>query len=171
MARRRMFSLDIVDTDLFLDMPSSVRLLYYDLGMRADDEGFVTPQKILRLTGASGDDLKILIGKGFAHIFEDGVLVILHWNKNNYIQSDRKTLSEYHNKIPLLEGINSVYKMDTQVRLGKNSIEKEKINKREKAPPFPKGRELFDTDAAFEEAIAAWEASTGRVHPRNKVTL
>ena len=41
MARRRMFSLDVVDTDAFLDMPSSAQNLYFHLGMRADDEGFV----------------------------------------------------------------------------------------------------------------------------------
>ncbi len=36
-----MFSLDVVNTDRFLDMSTSARLLYFDLGMRADDEGFV----------------------------------------------------------------------------------------------------------------------------------
>lgn len=41
MARRRMFSLDVVDTDRFLDMPSSTQALYFHLGMRADDDGFV----------------------------------------------------------------------------------------------------------------------------------
>ena len=54
MANRRMFSLDVVDTDAFLDMPCSARLLYYDLGMRADDDGFLSDaKKILRFTGAS----------------------------------------------------------------------------------------------------------------------
>ena len=41
MAKRRMFSLDIVDTDSFLDMPASTQNLYFHLGMRADDDGFV----------------------------------------------------------------------------------------------------------------------------------
>ena len=31
MADRRMFSLKIVDTDKFIDMPVSARILYYDL--------------------------------------------------------------------------------------------------------------------------------------------
>lgn len=57
MARRRMFSLDIVDTDAFLDMPSSAQNLYFHLGMRADDEGFVSsPKRITSLVSSSADD-------------------------------------------------------------------------------------------------------------------
>lgn len=44
MAERRMISKKVVDTDLFLDMPVSTRLLYYDLSVRADDDGFVASQ-------------------------------------------------------------------------------------------------------------------------------
>ena len=36
MARRRMFSLDVVDTDAFLDLPSPSQALFFHLGMRAD---------------------------------------------------------------------------------------------------------------------------------------
>lgn len=46
MARRRMFSLDIVDSDQFTDLPTTARLLYYELGTRADDDGFIgNPKK------------------------------------------------------------------------------------------------------------------------------
>lgn len=46
MAKKRMFSLDVVDLDSFIEMPVSAKLLYYDLGMRADDDGFVgNPKK------------------------------------------------------------------------------------------------------------------------------
>jgi hypothetical protein len=48
MAQRRMFSLKIIDSDLFLDMPSSSQLLYFHLAMRGDDDGFVSsPKKIM----------------------------------------------------------------------------------------------------------------------------
>ena len=64
MARRRMFNLDIIDTDLFIEMPQSSRLLYYELCMRADDDGFVSsPKKIQRVVGCSDDDFKVLITK------------------------------------------------------------------------------------------------------------
>lgn len=38
MANKRMFSLDVIDTDLFLEMPTSSQALYFQLGMRADDD-------------------------------------------------------------------------------------------------------------------------------------
>ena len=53
MAQKRMFSLSVVDTDQFLEMPLSSRLLYYELGMRADDDGFVAnPKSIIALIGS-----------------------------------------------------------------------------------------------------------------------
>jgi hypothetical protein len=59
-----MFSLKVIDTDLFLEMPVSTRLLYYDLAMRADDDGFVdNPLKIIKTVGAAHDDYQLLISK------------------------------------------------------------------------------------------------------------
>lgn len=89
MANRRMFSLDIVASDAFLEMPTSTRELYFHLGMYADDEGFVNPKKIMRMIGASEDDLKVLLGKRFLLAFESGVVVVKHWKMNNYLQNDR----------------------------------------------------------------------------------
>lgn len=77
MANKRMFSLDIADTDLFLEMPTSTQALYFHLGLRADDDGFVSsPKKIIKLAGCSPDDLKVLISKGYVIPFECGVIVI-----------------------------------------------------------------------------------------------
>lgn len=58
MAIRRMFSKEIIDTDVFMDMPIPSQLLYFHLGMQADDEEFVSFSKwISRLIGTSDDDL------------------------------------------------------------------------------------------------------------------
>lgn len=90
MAQRRMFSLQIVDTDAFMDMPLSSQALYFHLGMRADDDGFVSnARRVQKLVGASDDDLKILLMKRFILAFESGVIVIKHWKISNYIQKDR----------------------------------------------------------------------------------
>ena len=90
MANKRMFALDVIDTDRFCEMPISARLLYYELGMRGDDEGFVqNPKKIMLTTGTTADDLKILAAKGYVILFDSGVLVITHWRQNNFIQKDR----------------------------------------------------------------------------------
>ena len=90
MAQRRMFSLQIVDTDAFMDMPLSAQALYFHLGMRADDDGFVSnARRVQKLVGAADDDLKLLIAKRFVLTFESGVIVLKHWKISNYIQKDR----------------------------------------------------------------------------------
>lgn len=142
MAERRMVSKKIVDTDLFLDMPATTRLLYYDLLVRADDDGFVgSPKKITKMVGGSDDDLKLLVAKQFLIPFESGVCVIRDWKIHNYIQSDRYHKTQYVDEKSLLtttpsgsyslnlpdmdtECIQDAYKMDTEVRLGKVSIGK-----------------------------------------------
>lgn len=89
-AQKRMFTMKIVDSDAFLDMPLSTQCLYFHLNMRADDDGFVgNPKRIQRLIGAGDDDLKLLIAKRFLLCFENGVIVIKHWRMHNTIQNDR----------------------------------------------------------------------------------
>ncbi len=103
MASRRMFSMQIVDSDSFLNMPLSAQALYFHLNMRADDDGFVNnPRSIQRLIGASDDDCKLLIAKRFILAFESGVIVIKHWCINNYIRGDRKKDTLYPEEMALL---------------------------------------------------------------------
>jgi hypothetical protein len=83
-----MFSPAIVASDMFLDMPTSTQALYFHLGMHADDDGFIGPKKIMRMLGASEDDLKILLAKKYVIPFESGVVVIRHWKVNNLIRKD-----------------------------------------------------------------------------------
>jgi len=85
-----MFSLQIVDTDAFLEMPMSSQLLYFHFAMRADDEGFVgNPKKIIKMVGSNEDDFKVLIAKRFLLAFESGIVVIKHWLIHNSIRLDR----------------------------------------------------------------------------------
>ena len=128
MAQKRMFSLNVVDTDAFLEMPITSRLLYYELGMRADDDGFVDNwKKILMFTGLKEDDLKVLIAKSFIIPFESGVIVIRHWRLNNYLQNDRKKTTIYQEELSKLTlDDNNVYTLDTTCihSIDKNSIDK-----------------------------------------------
>jgi len=139
MAERRMFAKTIIDSDAFLDMPLSTQALYFHLSMRADDDGFINnPKKIQRMIGAADDDLKVLVTKKFIIPFESGIVVIKHWKIHNYIQKDRYKETVYLEEKQQLEVkdnkgytikkgdcIQDVYMTDTQVRLGKDSIEKE----------------------------------------------
>jgi len=85
MANRRMFSLKVIDTDDFLDMSPTAQLLYFHLAMRADDDGFVSsPKKIMKMSNAADDDMRVLIAKKYLIPFESGVCVIRDWKIHNY---------------------------------------------------------------------------------------
>lgn len=90
MARRRMFSLDVIDTDAFTDMAVSAQCLYFHLGMHGDDDGFVSsPRKIAKSIGCNIDDLRLLAAKGFIILFDSGVVVLRDWSVNNTLRNDR----------------------------------------------------------------------------------
>ncbi|MGF3076190.1 replisome organizer [Facklamia sp. P12955] len=149
MAERRMISKSVIQSDVFLEMPLSSQALYLHLNISADDDGFVgNPKTIIRMIGASEDDFKILIAKGFVIIFRSGVLVITHWKINNYIRKDRykKTmyleekreirLSEIGSYIKNDSGSHLVYQRSTnglpsigEDRLGKVSIDKGRVER------------------------------------------
>lgn len=138
MANRRIFSLDVVDTDMFLEMPASSQNLYFHLGMRADDDGFVSsPKKITKLVNCGNDDLNVLISRGYIIPFNEGIIVIRHWRQNNYIQTDRYKRTIYQQQMAGLTVNNGVYeadaciqpvsKMEAQDSIGKDSIGKDRL--------------------------------------------
>ena len=152
MAERRMFAKTIIDSDAFLEMPTSTQALYFHLAMRADDDGFINnPKRIQRLVNCTDDDLKLLIAKRFIIPFESGIVVIKHWKIHNYIRNDRYKPTIYREEKALLEekenkgytekkdlGIPNGYQMDTQVSLGQDSVELVKDNI--EALPEPKNK-------------------------------
>lgn len=90
-----MFDRAIIDTDRFMDMSMSTKALYFLLGMEADDEGFVSYKKVMRIHGGNDDDIKVLIAKNFIIKFDSGVVVITDWNSNNYLDKSRIKETEY----------------------------------------------------------------------------
>ena len=140
MAERRMFAKTIIDSDAFLEMPTTSQLLYFHLAMRADDDGFVNkPKSLMRMVGCKDDDLKLLFVKKFLIPFESGVVVIKHWKIHNYIRKDTYTETKYKEEKSTLElDENSAYRIaetnplhicdesvtspSTQVRLGKDRL-------------------------------------------------
>ena len=90
MAQKRMFSLQVIDTDRFMDMSTSAQALYFHLGMHGDDDGFVaSPRKLVRAAGCNDDDLRLLAAKGYIIPFDSGVIVVTDWNINNTLKNDR----------------------------------------------------------------------------------
>lgn len=145
MAERRMFAKTIIDSDAFLEMPTTSQLLYFHLAMRADDDGFVNkPKSLMRMVGCKDDDLKLLFVKKFLIPFESGVVVIKHWKIHNYIRKDTYTETKYKEEKSTLElDENSAYRIaetsplqlrdesvtspSTQDRLGKDSLGKSSV--------------------------------------------
>lgn len=115
MGDHRMFSNTIIDSDQFLDMPLTSQALYFHLGMRADDDGFVgSPKKVIRAINCSQDDLKLLIAKGYVIVFESGVIVITHFNVHNMVRKDRKKDTFFQvEKRQLQLDENKVYSVNT----------------------------------------------------------
>lgn len=156
MAQRRMFSKDITTSDIFVDMPMSSQLLYFHLGMEADDEGFIGNAKMLsRAYGSNNDDLILLKAKGFIIMFDSGVSVVKDWNLNNRIRKDRIKETIYRSEKSLLT-VDSlgVYQIDNQMttkcqpndnqmsaqyRLGKyrlGKVSKDIVPQSETVPPY-----------------------------------
>lgn len=144
MATRRMFSLDVVNTDAFLDLPVTAQALYFHLGMRADDDGFVgSPVRIMRSIGGEMDDLENLVNKGYIIRFDSGVIAITHWKWNNQIRKDRynptmhtleKSLivEDEAKKYLLVSKLATVWqphgnRMETQNRIEKDNLDEESI--------------------------------------------
>ena len=140
-----MFTKKIIDSDAFLDMPLSTQALYFHLNMRADDDGFINnPKKIMRMIGASDDDIKVLISKRFIIAFDNGIVVIKHWRMHNLLRKDRYIETQYvDEKNMLLLKENGAYtesnnqvattrqpngnQVATQYSIGKYSIDKYRV--------------------------------------------
>lgn len=128
MAQRRMFSQRIVESARFLKMPPSTQCLYFHLGIHADDDGVVEGYNIMKQTGSTEDDLKILAAKGFITVLNaDLVTYINDWKENNRIRSDRKVDSIYRDllvkMLPDIEIQQAKARADTGKKTGIKAIE------------------------------------------------
>lgn len=164
MAERRMFAKSIINSGKFLKMPPTSRLLYYDLGMAADDDGVVEAYSVMTQTKATEDDLRVLVAKGYVRILnEDLVSLICDWQTNNTIRSDRYHPSIYAELIqqPTDNQLTTNWQpsdnqMETEVRLGKDRIGKDRIEDSkggENSPPAPTPSKRF-TKPTLEEVRA-----------------
>ena len=137
MAERRMFAKSVINSGRFLMMPPSSRLLYYDLGMAADDDGVVEAYSVLRTTGATEEDLRVLCSKQYITILNNEfVSYINDWKRNNLIRQDRYQPSAYKELLTKIEAEESksnsfqaVNQWETQYSIGKDSIGEYRLDK------------------------------------------
>ena len=117
MAKKRMYSKDVTDSDAFIEMSSAAQALYFHLNQGADDDGFNNQIQLAMLKAhASSDDLKILMAKSFVIRFDSGVIVIKHWRMHNTLRKDRYIPTNYQEELRML-GIkeNGSYTLGCQV--------------------------------------------------------
>lgn len=90
MANRRMFARTVTESDGFLDLSKDAQLLWFHLGLIADDDGFLNgTRRVMRLCGIDESALSELVTKGFLLEFDTGVFLIRDWLIDNQIRGDR----------------------------------------------------------------------------------
>ena len=100
MAKRRMFSISILENDRFYALTPSAQALYVHLNMNADDDGFVDMWKsLLRCLSVRAEHLNSLINAGYVIMLDDNVLLIADWNIHNNIRRDRYCQGQYKNML------------------------------------------------------------------------
>ena len=163
MANRRMFARSVTESDQFLDLTHEAQLLWFHLGMSADDDGFVdSPKRIMRMVGVGTDALAELMTSGFASPFDSGILLLMHWRVCNSIQKDRYTPTLHQEEFAdvTVDGKTRIYLVgqgaDTgciqdvsnlyaQYRLGKGSIGKARLGEGDTPAPL---HEMPEEDAS-----------------------
>lgn len=158
MATKRMFDRSLIETDSFSDLPMTAKAIYFLLGMEADDEGFVSPKRVVKIYGGSDDDIKVLIAKNFVIPFQSGVVVITDWNNNNWLDNRRVKPTVYQEeKKQLVIDDNKKYQLLSN-RLAtaqpeERSIEESRVEENNKYFLFnkntqrPENSKLFSTSA------------------------
>lgn len=133
MASKRMFSNQIIDTDKFRNLGQSAQALYFHLGMDCDDDGFVSFRKAERLCGFKIEDLRSLHTSGFVEVFESGIVAIVHFHINNWLDRRRTKPTVYQkefHQLALTEAKSYVLSnrlADAKQMLGENRVEENRV--------------------------------------------
>ena len=113
MADKRQFSMQIIDSDDFLEMPLSAQALYLHLSMRADDDGFVpNASRIMKLVDENKSDYDPLVAKAYVIEFDDGICVV----GNPYVQQYLKSGPASKREVSAKEKTAEVKKYDWLVQ-------------------------------------------------------
>lgn len=97
MARKRMLSREVIETDNFYNLSKDAQALYLHLNLNADDDGFVNNALMTcRMLGVNISVINELVTLGYLIKVNNGVYLIRHWLlNNNKIPNDRYKESIY----------------------------------------------------------------------------
>lgn len=165
-AQKRMFDRSIIETDKFLDLPDSGKALYFLLGMEADDEGFISPKRVMRLYQIADDNLKILIAKNFVIPLNSGVVVITDWKKNNWLDSRRTRPTEYQEELRQLTVSEESQYLLSSCLADARPVERSREENRivESSIPFDSFWEIYPVKKGKKTAEAKWKRLANDTH-------
>lgn len=127
MAERRMFAKSVVLSGPFIRLPAKTQLLYFHLGMQADDEGFVSaPELAMSASKTSRKELNQLIKEEFLYRFPSGAHVIRHWFIHNNIRKDRFNPTVFQAELEQLYLYERVYQLIPQWQPNDNQNDNQK---------------------------------------------
>lgn len=186
MANRRMFSSRVTESTRFLKMPATSQNLYFHLGMHADDDGVVEAYPVMCSIGATEDDLRVIVSKGFATLLNSDMVTFLNdWLENNNIRADRKIDSIYKELLleivpdaTLKEAKPSYYsrrkgfcqtndrqmfdKRQTNVRIGKDRLGKDRLEKKQCASDNAPRASKTEINDFFENVWKLYPSKKGK---------
>lgn len=91
-----MISKTVTQTQRFLRLPLEAQALYFHLIQNCDDDGVVEAYPIIRMIGASEDNLSLLVVKRFVKpLNEEMVYFVVDFHEQNTVRKDRYTPSIY----------------------------------------------------------------------------
>lgn len=101
MANRRMFSRTIIESGEFEDLSPLAQLLYFRMGMIADDDGFAEGGASMRAIGAAQETLDELESDGFLTKVpgKKRLYHIRGWRLNNSLEPKKYNKSPYFDKL------------------------------------------------------------------------
>ncbi len=103
-----MISKTVTQTQRFLRLPLEAQALYFHLVQNTDDDGVVEAFPIVRMIGASEDNVGLLVINHFITPLNDEmVYFVIDFHEQNKVRADRKVNSVYidllRNKLPEIE--------------------------------------------------------------------
>ncbi|MBR5143859.1 MAG: hypothetical protein IKW53_02300 [Clostridia bacterium] len=134
MAKRRMFSISIMESDQFYGLSVMTQALYFHLCLNADDDGLVdNVRSVMRDLKAPSKTLQLLVQEGYVIELGKSVFAITNWRQHNQIKSDRYTPTthkELKSKLSLDED-NRYFKASEEI-FGDNCAPQYSIDKNSK---------------------------------------
>jgi len=97
MANRRMFARTVIESGEFFALSNEAKVLYFYMGMQADDDGFAYTNMTTRALDIPETAVEELVAARLVErMFDDkDVYHINHWRENNQLRKDRHTPSQY----------------------------------------------------------------------------